>query len=375
MFKKQIFLLLFIVVTAIVNAQSTNTNLQFLHTIQLPVTSVKNQDTTGTCWCFGGTSLLESQYLKSSGVSLDLSEMFIIRNIYIDKAKNYILRQGHAQFGEGGLGHDVINAIAAYGDEPLSVYNGLKPGEKVYNHAAMVITLKNYLDSILKTPPIPGDWLVKYTQLLDDNLGTPPATFQYNGTAYTPKTFSTEIMKFNADDYVNITSLADRPYYESFILQVPDNFSNGYYYNLPLDEMILLAKTAIKNGYSFLWDTDASNNGFLQDKGLALLLNDAKKYNEDSINEDMKEEEWNENKRLQLYENLTTQDDHLMHVFGIEQSKGGKTFFLVKNSWGNIGPCKGDINASEAYFAINTVSLVIPKAAFSKELLAKLKIK
>jgi len=104
MFKKQIFLLLFIVVTAIVNAQSTNTNLQFLHTIQLPVTSVKNQDTTGTCWCFGGTSLLESQYLKSSGVSLDLSEMFIIRNIYIDKAKNYILRQGHAQFGEGGLG-------------------------------------------------------------------------------------------------------------------------------------------------------------------------------------------------------------------------------------------------------------------------------
>ncbi|HTC01361.1 MAG TPA: C1 family peptidase, partial [Ferruginibacter sp.] len=142
-----------------------------------------------------------------------------------------------------------------------------------------------------------------------------------------------------------------------------------------LDEMILLAKTAIKNGYSFLWDTDASNNGFLQDKGLALLLNDAKKYNEDSINEDMKEEDWNENKRLQLYENLTTQDDHLMHVFGIEQSKGGKTFFLVKNSWGNIGPYKGDINASEAYFAINTVSLVIPKAAFSKELLAKLKIK
>jgi len=375
MFKKQIFLLLFIVVTAIVNAQSTNTSLQFLHIIQLPVTSVKNQDTTGTCWCFGGTSLLESQYLERSGVSLDLSEMFIVRNIYIDKAKNYILRQGHAQFGEGGLGHDVINAIAAYGDEPLSVYNGLKPGEKVYNHAAMVITLKNYLDSILKIPPIPGDWLAKYTQLLDDNLGTPPATFQYNGTVYTPKEFSKEIIKFNADNYVNITSLADRPYYEPFILQVPDNFSNGYYYNLTLDEMILLAKTAIKNGYSFLWDTDASNNGFLQDKGLALLLNDAKKYNEDSINEDMKEEDWNENKRLQLYENLTTQDDHLMHVFGIEQSKGGKTFFLVKNSWGNIGPYKGDINASEAYFAINTVSLVIPKAAFSKELLAKLKIK
>ena len=269
----------------------------------------------------------------------------------------------------------MINAIAAYGDEPLSVYSGLKPGEKLYDHAALVVQLKNYLDSILKTPPLPADWLVKYVQLLDNSLGAPPASFQYNGKAYTPETFAREVLKFDAAGYINITSFASRPYYESFILQVPDNFSNGCYYNLPLTEMIALAKSAIQNGYSFLWDTDNSNTGFMQDKGLALLLDENARYKEDSITPDSKESAWDENKRLQLYENLTTQDDHLMHVFGMEKSKGGKDFFIVKNSWGDVGPYKGTINASEAYFAINTISLVIPKAAFSKELLAKLKIK
>jgi len=180
-------------------------------------------------------------------------------------------------------------------------------------------------------------------------------------------------LKFTADDYVNITSFNHHPYYKQFILEAPDNFANGAFYNLPLDMMIEVVKNAVQNGYTVMWDADVSNKGFRQNKGLA--LNVEKVAPDESFTPDMKEESWDAAKRQGLYENLTTEDDHLMHIVGTGKSKEGKMFFIVKNSWGKVGPYDGYINVSEAYFAINTVSLVVPKAALSKEVLQKLGIK
>lgn len=341
---------------------------------KLAATPVKDQAMTGTCWCFSATSLVESQCLKKQLGEFDLSEMFTVRNIYIEKAKNYILRQGHAQFGEGGLGHDMIRAMATYGAVPESVYSGLKGNQKAHNHVKLFNALQHYLDSTLKHMPVSDNWLDGYVAILDNALGTPPAEFEYNGKKYTPKSFATDVVKFNAADYVNITSFTHQPYYQPFILQVPDNFSNGSFYNLPLNEMTELVRSAVKGGYTVLWDADVSNDGFMQDKGLALLM-PAVRPAQDAINADMLERTPNAEIRQRLYEDLTTQDDHLMHITGVEKSKGGKDFFIVKNSWGAIGPDNGYINVSEAYFNINTISLVVPKAALSTALLSKLGIK
>jgi bleomycin hydrolase len=174
------------------------------------------------------------------------------------------------------------------------------------------------------------------------------------------------------NDYVSLTSFTHIPYYQPFILQVPDNFANGMFYNLPLNEMIGAIKDAVNKGYTVAWDADVSNKGFMQNNGVALLFNDTTRYSRDMIDPDMKESSYDANIRQRLYENLTTQDDHLMHITGIEKSKGGKTFFVVKNSWGMVGPFQGYINVSEPYVAINTISIVLPKAALSKELLQKL---
>lgn len=326
-------------------------------------TPVKNQSMTGTCWCFSTTSLIESQYLNSKAVAIDLSEMFTVRNIYIEKANNYVLRQGNTQFSEGGLGHDLIRAISTYGAVPENVYSGLLPGQAQHNHAKLATALKKYLDSILKVKPLQNNWLDGYTKMLDDNLGVAPNEFDYEGKKYTPKSFAKEVVKFNADDYVNITSFTHHPFNSSFILEVPDNFSNGVYYNLPLPGMINLVKIAIDKGYSVMWDADVSNNGFKQEKGLALFVDNIKP---EEFIADAKEQPYDETLRQQLFMNLTTQDDHLMHIIGVEKTKGGKTFFIVKNSWGEVGPYKGYIHVSEAYFAVNTVSLVVPKAAFNE---------
>ncbi len=338
-------------------------------------TPVKDQARTGTCWSFSTTSLLESQFMKNNKAEIDLSEMFSVYNMYIEKAKNYIHRMGKAQFGEGGLGHDVIRSIATYGAIPESVFSGLRPDEKSFNHAKLVIILKEYLDSALASTPIAATWLDGYKKLLNENIGTPPAEFEVSNKKYTPKTFAAEVLKFKASDYVNITSFTDHPFYSSFILEVPDNFSNGSYYNIPMNEMMQLVKKSIGKGYTIMWDADVSNSGFIGNSGLGLFVNRADQETNIPVTADTDELPWTVSLRQQLYENLTTQDDHLMHITGIEKSKKGKTFFIVKNSWGVSGSYDGYVNVSEAYFAINTISLVVPKEAIDKTLLLKLGIK
>ncbi|MBS1512492.1 MAG: aminopeptidase [Bacteroidetes bacterium] len=344
----------------------------------IPATSVKDQGMTGTCWCFSSTSMIESQCMKNNFGNLDLSEMFTVRNTYLEKAKNYLLRQGHAQFGEGGLGHDLIRSIATYGIVPESEYSGLLNGQKVHNHEKLVEALKKYLDSVLHIVPLPKEWMAGYVHILDSSLGTPPEKFNYNGKQYTPKSFASEVLHFNANDYVNITSFTHHPYYLPFVIEVPDNFSSGEYYNLPLNEMIQVAKETLNKGYSVLWDADVSNNGFQQKIGSAInmyQLPGGLKTKESLITGEVQEAKVDAATRQMLYENLTTQDDHLMHIVGLEKAKSGREFFYVKNSWGDVGPLHGYINVSEGYFAMNTISIIVPKAALSKELLEKLKIK
>jgi len=289
----------------------------------------------------------------------------------MEKARNYILRQGAAQFGSGWLGHDVIRAVSKYGALPESVYSGVLLGEKNHDHRKLDLKLKSYLDTLLTRTPIPTNWMEGFQSILDDNLGSVPTSFVYKEKQYTPLTFASEVLHSNSKDYVNITSFSHHPFYTSFILEAPDNFLNGSYYNIPLDEMIDLTMHAVESGHSIMWDADVSNKFFRQRQGFALQWTDAASIPK-VIDPEAAEVPYNQEVRQELYENLTTQDDHLMHLVGIEKSTGGKNFFLVKNSWGEIGPYKGLIHVSETYFAINTISLVVPKDALDRKLKGKL---
>ncbi|MBT1703421.1 C1 family peptidase [Chryseosolibacter indicus] len=336
-------------------------------------TPVKNQANTGTCWSFSTISLIESQTIKSGLGEFDLSEMYTVRSIYTEKARNYILRQGAAQFGPGGLGHDVINAISKYGTAPESVYSGLLLGTKSHDHSKLDASLKAYLDNVLSKRPIASDWMTGFQQILDDHLGKAPEKFTYKEKVYTPISFAKEVLKFNSNDYVFLTSFSHHPYYDQFILEIPDNYANASYHNLPLEEMIALVDKALEKGFSLMWDADVSNANFNQKKGYALQLKEGK----DAVNKidpEAEEDLYNQGLRQQLFENLTTQDDHLMHLVGVEKSTKGKKFYVVKNSWGEVGPFKGLIKVSEAYFAINTVSLVVPKDALDDSLKGKMRL-
>lgn len=339
---------------------------------QVDHSSIKNQAATGTCWSFSTTSLIESQGTHDGLDPVDISEMFTVRNIYMEKAKNYVLRQGKAQFGEGGLGHDVIRAIDRYGAVPENIYSGLLLDQKNHDHKQLATMLKSFLDSLLAKRPIREGWIQEYTTLLNNYLGKVPDSFIYHEKMYTPKAFAQEVLHFNAQDYVYLTSFTHHPFYKSFVLEVPDNFSNGEYYNVPLNELMSVVEGAIQNGYSVMWDADVSNTDFRRKDGYAMATKEDNKNK--AIDPDQSEVEYNQEIRQKLFENLMTEDDHLMHIVGLEKSKKGKKFFLVKNSWGEVGPFKGYYHVSQAYFAINTITIIMPKAALPKSLLTKISL-
>ncbi|MGN6511024.1 MAG: C1 family peptidase [Chitinophaga sp.] len=339
-------------------------------------TEVKNQGNSGTCWCFATTSLIESECMKKGGEKADISEMYTVRSVYLLKARNYVMRQGDAKFGEGGLGHDVLIAAARYGLMPESAYSGLKSGQTAPDHGKMADTLKKFLDTMLRKRPIPVNWEQQYTALMDEYMGgTPPATFDYHGHTYTPQQYAKEVIKFNPADYVSLTSFTHHPYYSNFILELPDNHANGSFYNVTLDELIGATKSAVEKGYTVMWDADVSNRGFVTSSGYALAPQADSLFNRKKPNPDLREVNATQAYRQELFEKLVTQDDHLMHITGIGKSPAGKSFFIVKNSWGkNSSPFGGYVYVSEPYFAVNTINVIVPKAALNKSLLKKLQI-
>lgn len=348
---------------------------QELTTIKiLPATEVKNQGKTGTCWCFSVLSILESELLKRGVKHPDLSELFVVRNIYIEKAHNYILRQGFTRFTEGAFGHDVFPSIEKYGIVPLSVYPNVSSAGETMDHMGFDETLKKFLDSVLVKVPISLGWEKNYIKMLDDRFGKPPEKFVYEGKEYTPIEFAKNVLKFTRDDFIGLTSFTHHPFYKPFNVEVPDNYSGGLFYNVTVDELIAAAKYAVMNDYTVGWDADVSNKFFNQRVGWA--MNPKEKQDlKGVINPDDDEISYTQASRQELFENLTTQDDHLMHIIGIKKSDGGKEFFYVKNSWGPMGPFQGFINVSETYFGINTITLVLPVNALSPEMKEKLNLK
>lgn len=325
------------------------------------------------------------------GHKVNLSEMFIVRNAYVDKAINYVRMHGNFNFGAGGAFHDIPYVISKYGIVPEEIYTGLNYGTEKHDHREMDAVLKGMVDAIIENPgkKLSTAWQDAIAAAVDSYLGEVPETFEYEGEKYTPKSYAASL-GLNMDDYVELTSYTHHPFYSQFVMEVPDNWELGTVYNLPLDELVEVMESALKNGYTFAWGADVSEKGFSFKDGLAIVPvdestikskgTDAHYFNEEGEQKvsnafmtPVEEKEITQEMRQEAFDNYQTTDDHGMHITGIYKDQNGRIYFMVKNSWGvEHNEQDGYFLASLPYVEYKTMDIMIHKDAIPKHIAKKL---
>jgi bleomycin hydrolase len=313
---------------------------------EVPALPVINQHASGTCWAFSTTSFLESEIQKIKGSFIDLSEMYFVRNAYLFKTRNYVLRQGTARFSEGGCNHDPLIDLAGTGLLPQIVYSGHVNGDTIYDHRKMVKKLtpivKDFANPDKKLGPA---WKTAVPAILDEFIGKPAETFSYEGKSFTPAGF-VDYTGLNADDYINITSFTHAPLNKPFVLEIPANWANKTYYNLSLEEYMGCIDHALDSGYSLTIDVDISEPGFSFSRGVAILPANTMV---------------SAGSRQSDFENFTTTDDHNMHIVGTAKDQQGNLYYKCKNSWGPASGRNGYFYLSASYVMAKSISVMLNK--------------
>jgi len=380
---------------AILAQEKKDTSYQFTLVKELPHTPVKDQFRTGTCWSFAGTSFIESELLRIGKPEVDLSEMFLVNHCYRDKADRYVRMQGNANFGGGGLLHDIIYVMKNYGLVPESRYSGLNYGEKKHVHGEVDNLLKSMVGSVVqnKNRKLSPSWSTAFQKSADAYFGEIPENFKYEKEKYTPVTFVSDFCNgIKAEDYVEITSFTHHPFNIPFVLEVPDNWLWEKLYNIPLNEMQQVIDNAIDKGYTVGWAADVSEKGFLtSQKGVAVVpdvnreeMKDAEIAKWEKLSESDKEKElYKLNKpgkekiisqelRQAAFDAQETTDDHAMHIIGTAKDQNGTLYYRIKNSWGPYNSYDGYFYASAAYIQYKTTAIMVHKNAVPEEIRTKL---
>ena len=371
---------------------------------ELPVTSVKDQNRAGTCWCYSTLGFFEAELLRMGKPEYDFSEMYIVYKTYQDRADRHVRTHGDVSYAEGGSFGDVIYAIRHYGLVPdVEMSAGQMHGDSLTDFSEFSNVSGRFLEGVVKTKKLQLGtdenhtplWKTAFDGILDAYIGKCPEKFTYNGKEYTPMEFA-QSTGLNMDDYVNIASFAHQPWYEPFVIEVQDNWRWGKAYNLPVDEFMEVMNYAIDNGYPIAWGADVSESGWLRGKMAGVcVLPDLKNQVADKSGTDFAH--WNglsaadrqreamskptpqrwvtDQDRLDAYNNYETTDDHGMVIYGKAKDQMGNVYFMVKNSWGDAGNYHGNWYASEAFVRYKTLNYVVHKDALPKAIRKKLGIK
>ena len=376
------------------SAPADSTTFVFTDIFTVPTTSVKDQNKSGTCWCFAGTSMFEDEIVRRGGKPLDLSEMFTVRQCYLEKADRYVRLYGETNFAAGGSIMDVPYVWKKYGAVPESVYSGLVYGEEKHVHGELDAVLKAYLDAVVKKPNkrLSTAWRKGVEAILDVYLGEVPQIFEVDGKTYTPRSYA-DALGIVPDDYVAMTSFTHHPAGEAFPLEVPDNWLWAPYNNVELAELKETVDNAIEKGYPVVWAADVSEGGFKWKEGFALmpkertaadmegtelsrwvkLSDQERKDKQFDIKGPVEEIKVTSESRQDMFDRQETTDDHGMEIVGVATDQKGNRYYKVKNSWDTNQKYDGFFYVSEPYFLAKTLSILVHKDAVPSAIAKKLR--
>ncbi len=389
-----ITLTLLLAVAAGAAAQEPAKGYQFTDGKCVKVTPVRDQSRSGTCWAYSTLAFIENEILRAGGEPVELSAMWVVRNIYFEKAVKYVRMHGTINFAVGGAAHDVTHAIERYGIVPTEVYKGLNYGTDKPNFGEIDEVLKAYVNAIIKNKnrSLTTAWQAGLNGILDAYFGPMPEKFTYKGTEYTPHSFA-ESLPVRMDDYVSLTSFTHHPYYKPFVMEIPDNWLWASSYNVPLEELMAVVDGALAADYSIAWGADVSERGFSRTKGIAVMPETdldnlsgteaerwgklTAKEREDAMYKfdgPVAEKQVTQQMRQQAFDNWQTTDDHGMVIVGTATDQNGNPFFKVKNSWGDREPYGGYWYFSRPFVEYKTMTVMVNRNALPKPLRKKLKL-
>ncbi|MBR6264637.1 MAG: aminopeptidase [Prevotella sp.] len=393
--KKTIIMALLATFAIGANAQEKVDNKPVFTTVkEIPITSIKDQNRSGTCWAYSTLSYFEAEILKATGKTYDLCESFVANKTYMDRATQVIRLHGDCQFSQGGSAYDVLYVLKHYGicPEDAMPFPGSLYGDSLNNFNEFFSLMSPYVDAIAKNKAtkISNQWKPGLQGILNAYLGECPANFTFEGKSYTPETFVNSL-GINLDDYVSITSFSHHPFYTQFAVEVQDNWRNPLSWNLPMEDMMRIIDNAIDKGYTVAWGGDVSEDGFTR-KGLGYAI-DSKKAQSltgsdmarwlkltrtektsllDSLGCKVPEITPTQERRQERYDNWELTDDHGMLIYGLAKDQNGKEYYLVKNSWGEAGDYKGIWYMTKTFVADNTMDYLVNINAIPKDILKKM---
>jgi len=360
------------------------------------ITSIKDQNRSGTCWAYSTLSYFESEILKKTGKTYDLCEMFVANHTYMDRATMAVRMHGDVSFAQGGSAYDVLYCLQNYGICPESAMPlpGTLYGDSLANFNEFFKVMTPYVNTLAKSDAkkLTPAWRNGLQGIINAYLGECPKSFQYEGKTYTPKSF-VESLGLDLDDYVTVTSYTHHPFWTQFAVEIQDNWRWPMSWNIPMDDMMRIIDNAVENGYTIAWGGDVSEEGFTR-KGLGiaydtkkvqslagsdaakwLRLTQAKKTEKfDSLGVDAPEIVPTQEMRQERFDNWELTDDHGMLIYGVAKDQNGKEYYMVKNSWGEYGDYKGTWYMTKAYIAANTMDFMVNKNAIPKDIRKKMGI-
>jgi len=364
----------------VINNASINSKFIFTDVINLETTSVKSQGSAGTCWSYSGNSFIESEMIRMKKKPVDIAEIFTARQVYLGKARNYVLFGGNMGLGDGAELHDVMNILRKHGAMPQDAYTLEDYGKGTVKSGEFQDKIKEILDTFVKNKDNKSaSWVTDVNNYMDEKLGKLPETFDYNGKKYTPKSFANEVIGINPDDYIELSNYKDMPYYQKMVQPVSDNWSYDQLYNVPMTELTDIIDVALAKGYTIGWATDVSEPYFSWKNGVAHVPNlDLYNITDEErkliFDGPLEEKTINEDLRLDGLYTMKTTDDHGMHIVGKSKDQNGKEYYKVKNSWGASNDYKGYLYVTKTYVQLKTTAIMVNKNALSKAERTKLKV-
>jgi len=395
MFKKNLLIAAMALVCLSAAAQEQEKEEGFVFTTvkEIPITSVKNQNRSSTCWSFSALGFFESELLRKGKGEYDLSEMFVVHHTMIDRAERYVRLHGEGSFSPGGSFYDAIYCLRNYGMAPQEAMPGILYGDTLPVHNELDVVAGGYINAIAKgnLSKLTPVWKKGLIAVYDTYLGKYPDEFTYNGVKYTPKSFAASL-GLNMDDYISLTSYTHHPFYTEFAIEIPDNWRNALSYNLPIDEFMSVIDYAVDKGYTVAWASDVSEQGFNRDgiavspdaaRGAELTGSDMARWTGLSVADKKKELtakplpelDITQEMRQTAFDNWESTDDHGMLIYGVANDQNGKPYYMVKNSWGLSGSYKGIWYASKAFVKYKTINIVVHKDAIPKDIAKKIGVK